>query len=141
MRTRARISQQLTMRDCCILLHQAGGGWCGEGDGEPTRRDIERLRRRLRTAEAQVRRRLLFGGGQRGRRGGGHCWTTIGALRAVGLLDDFEAMAGTVGQRVAELQDTIGELDERQRLLARTLARNQGQLCAIARKLGVVVTP
>lgn len=130
--TKHRLSQHLTMRQAAQLLN-----WVGT-TGQPTTADMRRVKYHLRVAERTNGRRLVFGGGRLGRRGGGgRCWTTINALRHADLLDDYESMAAEVGERINELYEMIELLGARQNGVARVLGKQRSQLTAIARKLGV----
>jgi len=129
---RFRLSKQLTMREVAQLL---GDEWCSGPEGKPTGEDMRRLRRRLRRLEAETGHRLLFGGGVKGRRGGGRCWTTFAALRRADLVDDIDALASVVADRFEELRDAITMSEETTKALARAHARLAGEVAALQRKV------
>lgn len=132
-RAQAQMSRHLTMARMAKLL-----GWVGP-TGEPTRNDLDRLRRRLRRVERETGRRILFGGGRRGKRGGGRCWTTWQAIRGAGLVDDVAILDEMARQHLADLRDEVvhhGELidllDHRQRASTVVLREVQENVREIA---------
>lgn len=134
---RFRMSKQLSMREVAQLL---GEQWCSGPGGEPTKADLERLRRRLRRTQAETGHQLLFGGGRKGRRGGGRCWTTFAALRRAELVDDIDAIASAVTDRLSELREALTVNEEMAKGLARAHARLAGQVAALKRKVDHLAT-
>jgi len=125
------------MADVARLL-----GWVGPA-GKPTRYDLRRIRRRLRRVEQETGRRILFGGGQGGRPGGGRCWTTWQAIRAAGLVDDVAILDEMARHHLADLRDEVTHqgqlidmLDHRQRAATAVLRQVQDDVRGIARVLG-----
>lgn len=146
------LSAHISLHEACAILDVAAlqnakvrdldveqiERWVNVETGEPTRVETQRLRRRLRSLEREVDQKVLFGGRLgHGRGAGSKCWTTIEALRRVGLIDDTERLRGLMDGVMTEIVDRQRTLEDQASGLAHAFMVNRREIDRIKKRLGM----